>query len=138
MLTLLVNGVVRPQNEHAIPDLHRVDMWLRVVDILATSSERKDLLEKKEFLANMRRWTVKAIQDAWSKPGTELGLQSLADVRDANNFEMIQLPTVEENEPKSNPDWTSGLINIQPDVFPLNQIQPWEEWSSNVAFTWPY
>ena len=59
VLTLLVNGIVRPFSEDIGEDLRRVDTWLKVIDILATSSERADLLEKKEFLVHMRAWNLR-------------------------------------------------------------------------------
>lgn len=64
VLTLLVNGIVRPFDENVTLDLQRVDVWLRVIDKLAKDSDRLDLLEKRDFLARMQQWTSRVVQEA--------------------------------------------------------------------------
>ena len=130
ILTLLVNGIVRPLNDHAFDDLQRVDTWLQVIDILATSAERADLLQKKEFLVHMRTWMLKVMREAMSGRKFECEDQAylteteavLEDKEDA----MFEAP---------------GLANFHPDVFPLDQLavnQLSGSWVDNANIAWPY
>ena len=76
VLTLFVNMIIRPSEEHVADDLSLVDSWLRVVDVLANSSERPDLLEKRKFLEHMRLWAVKVMrEDITQRQQAELGLE---------------------------------------------------------------
>ena len=130
VLTLLVNGIVRPFGQHISEDLRRVETWLKVIDILATSSERHDLLEKKEFLMHMRAWTLKVVQN--DAVGNDIEciqaareyIESEASLQ-TNGFEALDM-TVE---------------GLHPDVFPLDQIHEGnllrDSWMDD-GMTWPY
>ena len=136
VLTLQVNGIVRPLNDQAHCDLRRVDTWLNVVDILATSSERPDLLEKKEFLDHMKGWTLHALQNATSGTDSELQhlLPCLSKLKSSNMF-----PDVADDETNLDSQRIPELGHVQPDVFPLgllNDSNLGDSWSSNVAFNW--
>lgn len=133
VLTLLVNGIVRPFGEYISDDLRRVDTWLKVIDILATSSERSDLLEKKEFLMHMRAWTQHVVQDHIHGDETECCgraareyLESERALLQANEFEGLDMPVLE---------------GMHPDVFPLDQIYEGnlvkDSWLDD-GMTWPY
>lgn len=131
MLTLLVNGIVRPFNEHAANDLRRVDTWLRVIDILATSSERADLLQKKEFLAHMRDWTRHVIEDGLSGIETEcFAGQCRAYLDSADETTRDDVTT-----------GLPGLGDYDPDVFPLDRLyvgHPAENWAHQTSSAWPF
>lgn len=125
MLTLLVNGIVRPLDEHNAADLQRVDSWLRVVDILATESERPDLLEKKEFILHMRGWTVKAIEDAIDPAGVTHNPEEYACFRRNNAMAEAHAEVMPD------PSWWPDLTNFHADIFPLPMVsrEVWEPWS---------
>lgn len=125
MLTLLVNGIVRPTDEHNAEDLKRVDTWLRVIDILATDSERPDLQEKKEFILHMRDWTLKVIQAT----------------RERSDFSLaVDYPCLHERYGSSvangelfvDDQWLPDLMDVHADIFPLPMIdrEVWEPWST--------
>ena len=133
MLTLLVNGIVRPLDGHAAHDLQRVDTWLQVIDILATSSERPDLLQKKDFLLHMRTWTVHVVRDTLS--GRDNGCCERQNVA---YLERAGSSTQDEEDAFG----ISDLGNVHPDVFPLDQLylgQTGQSWMDNAAaIAWPY
>lgn len=124
MLTILVNGIVRPIGTHNAEDLKRVDTWLRVIDILATDSERPDLLEKKEFILHMRSWTLKVMQA--SKDRSDLNLE-------------LEYPCLHERygnavangEFSIDDQWLPDLTDVHADIFPLPMVarEVWEPWT---------
>lgn len=124
MLTLLVNGIVRPLDEHNAADLQRVDSWLRVVDILATESERPDLLEKKEFILHMRGWTVQKIEEA-SNPN------AVAVANDYSCLRGDQDISAGNVERAGDDVWWPDLTEFHADIFPLPMVsrEVWEPWS---------
>lgn len=127
MLTLLANGIVRPCDPNGPADLTRVDQQLRVIDLLATSTERPDLLEKKEFVLHMRLWTVTVLQAAKEKA----------------DFSYSELPCVKarygdgSESAGADQQAVDALFgdcmpymddNLHPDVFPydlMNSRAPW-------------
>lgn len=128
MVTLLVSGIVRPRDEHNAEDLKRVDTWLRVVDILATESERPDLLEQKKFISQMRGWTVQKIRAAFDPDR-----YSLADLPPCMH-ERHDVAGVDEElfiDEQWLPDFTS---DVHADIFPLPMVarEVWEPWSTTV------
>jgi hypothetical protein len=129
VLTLLVNGIVRPFGEHISEDLRRVETWLKVIDILATSSERHDLLEKKEFLTHMRAWTLKVVNDH------SVGTDTDECVRAAREY------LESEAALQSNAFDGLDMGGLHPDVFPLDQIHEGnllrDSWMDD-GMTWPY
>ena len=133
MLTLLVNCIVRPLNDYTAADLRRVDTWLRVIDILATSSERPDLLQKKEFLVHMRAWTLHVMQDTLAGRETECVAKQTQAYLDGT-----------EKLPEDRDDEYLGMThfgNLHPDVFPLDQLYVGptrEDWVDGSAIAWPY
>ena len=133
VLTLLVNGIVRPFNEHITQDLQRVDTWMKVIDVLATSSDRSDLLEKKEFLMHMRAWTLHVVQDHVAGNETECCgrsareyLESEKAILQVSEYSGLDLPELED---------------MHPDVFPLDRIYEGnlvkDSWMDD-GMTWPY
>jgi hypothetical protein len=133
VLTLLVNGIVRPFSENIGEDLRRVDTWLKVIDILATSSERADLLEKKEFLMHMRAWTLHVVSDSLAGNETECCARAAREYLESEkaliqdgDFAAMGMPELE---------------GMHPDVFPLDQIYEGnllkDSWMDD-GMTWPY
>lgn len=132
VLTLLVNGIVRPFGEYIGEDLRRVDTWIKVIDILATSSERQDLIEKKEFLIRMRTWTFHVVQDHFAGNDehscTKAAREYLESERasfQANEFDGVDV----------------AMEGLHPDVFPLDQLYDGsllkDSWLDD-GMTWPY
>lgn len=126
MLTLLVNGIVRPTDEHNAEDLRRVDTWLRVTDILATESERPDLLEKKEFILHMRTWTLKVIEATQERREFDM----------ANEYPFVPERdgrAVQEGELVVDDQWLPDLTDVHADIFPLPLVgrEFWEPWTMN-------
>ena len=114
-------------------DLRRVDTWLKVIDILATSSERNDLLEKKEFLTHMRAWTLAVVRDATA------GIETEDCAKAAREYLEWENAITQNNEYVGTgmPEWDG----MHPDVFPLDQIYEGhllkDSWLDD-GMTWPY
>lgn len=126
MLTLLVNGIVRPTDSHNPEDLKRVDTWLAVIDILATESERPDLLEKKEFILHMREWTLKVIHSTQNGDPLSLADYPCLNERYGN--------AVNNGELCVDDQWLPDLTDVHPDTFPLPLVSrdAWEPWMHDV------
>ena len=140
VLTLLVNGIVRPLDNEVGTDLRRVDTWVQVIDILAISSERSDLLKKKEFLHYMRTWTLHVVQDALLGGGGEVNdLPCLTEWKQRNasgHASSLELPV---DEPNLGWDWLSDVGHVQPDIFPLDLINTGnsiDSWPANNGIPW--
>ncbi len=133
VLTLLVNGIVRPSSEYVGEDLRRVDTWLKVIDVLATSSDRADLLEKREFLIHMRAWTLHVISDSL------VGSESESCVRAAREY--LESERALDQDGEFAAMGMPELEGMHPDVFPLDQIHEGnlfrDSWLSD-GMTWPY
>lgn len=127
VLTLLVNGIVRPFEESVHLDLQRVDVWLRVIDKLARDSDRPDILEKKDFLARMYQWTSRIVQETASgqPPGA-------ADLPCMYGFTGSQPPPYEIQDLAGNDIWDASWIpeldNHQADGFQDSLLMPDEAW----------
>lgn len=132
VLTLLVNGIVRPFGEHIGEDLRRVDTWIKVIDILATSSERQDLIEKKEFLMHMRVWTFNVVQDHLAGNEGQYCYKAAREYLESENAS-LQANGFDEVE--------MAMEGLHPDVFPLGQLHDGnflkESWLDD-GMTWPY
>lgn len=134
VLTLLVNGIVRPFSKYISEDLRRVDAWFKVIDILATSSERSDLLEKKEFLKHMRSWTLHVVQDHFESRNSDCfdkAAQAILESEKAAGhgaeFGDVDMPE---------------LDGFHPDLFPLDALYDGhllrDNWHDDGIITWPY
>lgn len=130
MLTLLVNGIVRPNDTRNSDDLRRVDTWLRVIDLLSTESERPDLLEKKEFILHMRTWTLKVIQDSRTRADFSLTEYPCLHERYGN--------AVMNGELMVDDGWLPDLQHAHADIFPLPMVarEVWEPWSMSPQVAW--
>lgn len=126
MLTLLVNGIVRPTDSHNPGDLKRVDSWLAVIDILTTESERTDLLEKKEFILHMRQWTLKVIASTQNGEGFSLADYPCLNERYGSARDSGELGVDDQ--------WLPDLTDVHPDTFPLPLVsrEVWEPWMHDV------
>ena len=126
MLTLLVNGIVRPTDTHNAGDLKRVDTWLAVIDILATESERPDLLEKKEFILHMRGWTLKVIRSTQNGEPFSLTDYPCLQERYGNAINNGELCVDDQ--------WLPDLTDVHADTFPLPLVsrEVWEPWTHDV------
>jgi hypothetical protein len=99
VLTLLLNYVVRPlEDQFLSADRRRVEDWMQVIELLANTSERPDLLEKRDFLLGMKAWSLEAVQIARASAGPWYN-------------ECLPLPVNDQA------DWS----DFHPDVFPLDQ-----------------
>jgi len=139
MLTLLANGIVRPRDPCNAADLHRVDQQLRVIDILATTSERPDLLEKKEFVLLMRTWTVRVLQRASQQPDFDLAELPCLKARYAPEVGTRSREADQDIDALFG-DWQPILDDtLHPDVFPLDMMAPggpWNNWSTSGEHMW--
>lgn len=134
VLTLLVNGIVRPFDDYVNLDLQRVDVWLRVIDKLARDSDRLDLLEKRDFLDRMQKWTSRVVQEAIA------GLRS----SDVTSMRCIKGFTGSRDHAEDNErfvddytiwdaSWIPELDNYQAEGFPEDMLIPdnmWIDWTS--------
>lgn len=77
-LTLLVNAIVRPLDMHLEEDIKQVNEWLQVVDILASTSERPDLLQTRQFLLGMREWALSRVKAALAEREAQAAAQAAA------------------------------------------------------------
>lgn len=143
VLTLLVNGIVRPLNEYAIQDLQRVDVWLRVIDKLAADSERPDLLEKRDFLASMRQWTLRVVQEAMS--GEDSGVRGLPCLQEfTGSYPGAALQSqFGQDDSIWDAQWIPELSGAQSDVFPAGLWHASDVWenrpiNNDVAFNGLY
>ena len=127
MLTLLVNGIVRPLDTQVARDLQRVDAWLRVIDILASAIEQPELLEKKEFLLHVRTWTLKVVEDALKGGHKD---DDLLHCLEQNPASFIDSTMGTSYDGLDDMQWLSDLSNVHPDVFPLEMLQESESWES--------
>lgn len=61
---MLVNAIVAPLDAHLEDNIKQVNEWIPVIDLLASASERPDLLQKKQILLDMRDWASSRIKAA--------------------------------------------------------------------------
>ena len=117
VLTLLVSAIVRPLDETVAQDLQRVEAWLRVIDKLATDSERPDLLEQKDFLDSMKQWALRVVQEA-----------TYTAISETMHFPSIQenigTPTLQLQLGNDENIWNAPWIQTDPDLSPGGQFGP--------------
>ena len=139
LLTLLVNALLRPLDDRIAQDLRRIDGWLRVVDILATSTGRADLDEEKGFILTMRSWTLSVVNDAAT--GADMGYRDWPCFKELEDSKGIVSPPLTETSEGNYEDMSLGdLGGIHPDVFPLDfwhSQNSWEALQATGAFNWP-
>lgn len=133
VLTLLVNGIVRPFEDSIHLDLQRVDVWLRVIDKLARDSDRADILEKKNFLARMYQWTLRIVQEAASGQGPGAAdLPCMYGITDSHPAQ-DDLPEFAGNDTIWDASWIPELDHYQADGFSDSLLMPddaWIAWTS--------
>ncbi|KAK3717962.1 hypothetical protein LTR37_005388 [Vermiconidia calcicola] len=129
VLTLLMNGILRPLAPEVTHDLRRVDEWLRVIGVLATTTGRPDLLEEQQFLVRMRAWTSEVLQEALFRGRSECVESQAIPGHDQGPITF----DADETQAALGTDWVSGTSVQHPDVFPLDQIQ-WME--PNQSWGW--
>ncbi|KAK3707059.1 hypothetical protein LTR37_012391 [Vermiconidia calcicola] len=129
VITLYAGGLtwgnfqnVWPLAPEVTHDLRRVDEWLRVIGVPARTTGRPDLLEEEQFLAQMRAWAVRVLQETLSRRRSECVESRAVPVlgQAPNTFD------ADDAEAALGTDWMSGVSVQHPDVFPLDQTH-WME-----------
>ncbi|KAK5168971.1 uncharacterized protein LTR77_006280 [Saxophila tyrrhenica] len=129
VLTLLVNGIVRPLGEGLSEDFRRIDEWISVIDVLASTSERADLLRKKQFLLDMRTWMLSCVKDALAeKSAKDVAAQTQAPL------DALDLPDTQWSDNPMRYDWAIDGSSLHPDNFPLDQLE-WDWLDSSLIPT---
>ena len=116
-----MNGVVRPLDNGLYDDFRRVDEWLQIVEALASSSERADLLEKKQFLIDVRTWATSCVRAALAeKDASDCAAQARA------SFDALGLSDGRWYDTPFQSNWTTQETALHPDVFPLDHQSDWD------------